>query len=101
MTLRISQFVVMCGLSMLALPGVASAQAPRYQSPLSLPASPQPQLTLPVPAAITPNATVVEDVIVHVNDQIINRSDVERSAQQLVQEDQQNNASPAEVAERS
>jgi peptidyl-prolyl cis-trans isomerase SurA len=100
MTLRISQFAVMCGLSMLALPGVASAQAPRYQSPLSLPATPQPQLTLPVPAAITPNGTVVEDVIVHVNDQIINRSDVERAVQQLVQENQQNNASPAEAAER-
>jgi peptidyl-prolyl cis-trans isomerase SurA len=100
MTLRISQFVVMCGLSMLALPGVAFAQAPRYQSPLSLPASPQPQLTLPVPAAITPNGTVVEDVIVHVNDQIISRSDVERAVQQLAQENQQNNASPAEVADR-
>jgi peptidyl-prolyl cis-trans isomerase SurA len=100
MTLRISQFVVMCGLSMLALRGVASAQAPRYQSPLSLPASPQPTLTLPVPAAITPNGTVVEDVIVHVNDQIISRSDVERAVQQLAQENQQNNASPAEVADR-
>jgi peptidyl-prolyl cis-trans isomerase SurA len=100
MTLRISQFVVMCGLSMLALPGVASAQAPRYQSPLSLPASPQPQLQLPVPAAITPNGTVVEDVIVHVNDQIISRSDVERAVQQLAQENQQNGASPAEVADR-
>jgi peptidyl-prolyl cis-trans isomerase SurA len=100
MTLRISQFVVLCGLSMLALPGVASAQAPRYQSPLSLPASPQPQLTLPVPAAITPNGTVVEDVIVHVNDQIISRSDVERAVQQLAQENQQNNASPTEVADR-
>jgi peptidyl-prolyl cis-trans isomerase SurA len=100
MTLRISQFAVMCGLGMLALPGVAVAQAPRYQSPLSLPASPQPSLTLPVPAAITPNGTVVEDVIVHVNDQIINRSDVERAVQQLAQENQQTNASPAEAADR-
>ena len=100
MTLRISQFVVMCGLGMLALQGVAVAQAPRYQSPLSLPATPQPQMSLPVPAAITPNGTVVEDVIVHVNDQIISRSDLERAVQQLAQEDQQNNASPAEVAER-
>jgi peptidyl-prolyl cis-trans isomerase SurA len=57
-------------------------------------------MSLPVPAAITPNGTVVEDVIVHVNDQIISRSDVERAEQQLVQEDQQNNASPAEIAER-
>jgi peptidyl-prolyl cis-trans isomerase SurA len=100
MTLRISQFAVMCGLGMLALPGVALAQAPRYQSPLSLPATPQPQLTLPAPPAITPNGTVVEDVIVHVNDQIINRSDVERAAQQLVQENQQANASSTEIAER-
>src|ERR1700733_12402831 len=100
MTLRISQFVVMCGLSMLALPGVALAQAPRYQSPLSLPASPQPQMSLPMPAAITPNGTVVEDVIVHVNDQIISRSDLERAVQQLSQEAQQSNATPAEVADR-
>ncbi len=100
MTLRISQFAGMCGLSVVALSGVMFAQAPRYQSPLNLPASPQPQLTLPVPAAITPNGTVVEDVIVHVNDQIITRSDVERAAQQLAQENQQANTSPAEVAER-
>jgi peptidyl-prolyl cis-trans isomerase SurA len=100
MTLRISQFVVMCGLSMLALPGVALAQAPRYQSPLSLPASPQPQMSLPMPAAITPNGAVVEDVIVHVNDQIISRSDLERAVQQLAQEAQQSNATPAEVADR-
>jgi peptidyl-prolyl cis-trans isomerase SurA len=100
MTLRISQFAVMCGLSVLALPGVVQAQAPRYQSPLNLPNTPQPQLSLPAPAAITPNGTVVEDVIVHVNDQIISRSDVERSVQQLAQESQQANASPAETAER-
>jgi peptidyl-prolyl cis-trans isomerase SurA len=100
MTLRISQFAVMCGLSMLVLPGAVQAQAPRYQSPLTLPSTPQPQLTLPAPAAITPNGTVVEDVIVHVNDQIISRSDVERSVQQLAQENQQSNATPAEAAER-
>src|SRR3984957_19401238 len=100
MTLRISQFAVMCGLSVLALPGVVQAQAPRYQSPLTLPGAPQPQLSLPAPAAITPNGTVVEDVIVHVNDEIISRSDVERSVQQLAQENQQANASSAEAAER-
>jgi peptidyl-prolyl cis-trans isomerase SurA len=100
MTLRISQFAVMCGLGLLALPGVVQGQAPRYQSPLNMPATPQPQLRLPVPASITPNGTVVEDVIVHVNDQIISRSDVERALQQLEQEDQQNNASPAEIADR-
>ena len=37
MTLRISQFAVVCGLGWLALPGVVQAQAPRYQSPLSVP----------------------------------------------------------------
>ena len=41
-------------------------------------------LTLPVTQPITPNGTVVEDVVVHVNDQIISRSDVERAEQQLV-----------------
>ena len=71
MTLRISQFAVVCGLSLLALPGVVQAQAPRYQSPLSVPATPEPQLQLPTPTAITPNGAVVEDVIVRVNDQII------------------------------
>jgi peptidyl-prolyl cis-trans isomerase SurA len=35
-----------------------------------------------------------------VNDQIINRSDLERSEQQLAQENQQSNASPADAAER-
>src|SRR5260370_18153015 len=52
-----------------------------------------------MPAPITPNGTVVEDVIVRVNDQIINRTDLERSHQQLQQEIQQG-ASPAEAAER-
>ncbi len=100
MTLRISQFSVMCGLSLLALPGVVQGQAPRYQSPLSMPAAPQPQLKMPVPTPITPNGTVVEDVVVHINDQIISRSDLERAIQQLDQEDQQAGASPADVAER-
>lgn len=100
MTLRISQFAVVCGLSWLALPGVASAQAPRYQSPLSVPNAPQQQITLPVTPAITPNGTVVEDVIVHVNDLIISRSDVERAVQALAEEDRQSNTTPAEAAER-
>jgi peptidyl-prolyl cis-trans isomerase SurA len=57
-------------------------------------------MQLPTPPAITPNGVVVEDVIVRVNDQIINRSDLERSVRQLEQENQQNQASPAEAAER-
>jgi peptidyl-prolyl cis-trans isomerase SurA len=98
MTFRISQFAVVLGLSVLALPGVA--QTPRYQSPLNVPTAPEPQLSLPIPAPITPNATVVEDVVARVNDQIINRSDVERAQQELAREDQQNNATPAEAAQR-
>ncbi len=100
MTLRISQFVVACGLGLLALPGVVQAQAPRYQSPLSAPNAPQPQLALPVTPAITPNGTVVEDVVVHVNDLIISRSDVERAELALAQENQQAGATAAEAAER-
>jgi peptidyl-prolyl cis-trans isomerase SurA len=80
MTLRISQFAVVCGLGLLALPGVVLAQAPRYQSPLSVPSEPQPQYTLPVVQPITPNGTVVEDVVVHVNDQIISRGAAEEPA---------------------
>src|ERR1700755_1435869 len=100
MTLRISQFAVVCGLGLLALPGIVQAQAPRYQSPLSAPNAPQPQVTLPVTPAITPNGTVVEDVVVHVNDLIISRSDVERAEQQLAEEARQAGASASEVADR-
>ena len=89
----------MCGLGLLILPVAMQAQAPRYQSPLT-PSAPQPQVTLPTPQAITPNGQVVEDVIVRVNDQIINRSDLERAQQQLAYENQQSNTSPADAAER-
>ena len=99
MNLRISQFAVGCGLSLLTLPGMMAAQVPQYHSPLSVPSAPQPQ-QLPTPAAITPGGTVVEDVVVRVNDQIISRSDVERAQQQLAQELQQSNASPTDAAER-
>jgi peptidyl-prolyl cis-trans isomerase SurA len=98
MTFRISQFAVAFGLSVLVLPGVA--QTPRYQSPLNIPAAPEPQLSLPTPAPITPNGTVVEDVVVRVNDQIINRSDVERAAQELAREDQQTGATPTDIAQQ-
>ena len=100
MTLRISQFAVVCGLGLLTLPGVVQAQAPRYQSPLSVPNAPQPIYTLPVTPPITPNGTVVEDVVVHVNDQIISRSDVERAEQQLAEEARQAGASASEAADR-
>ncbi len=91
---------MVCGLGLLALPGVMPAQAPRYQSPLSVPSEPQPHYTLPAAQPITPNGTVVEDVVVHVNDQIISRSDVERAEQQLAVDDQQTGATPAEAGDR-
>jgi peptidyl-prolyl cis-trans isomerase SurA len=100
MTFRISQFRAVRRLSLLALPVAALAQAPRYQSPLPAANQPQQQVTLPAPAAITPNGAVVEDVVVRVNDQIISRTDMERSEQQLVMENQQNQATPEEAAER-
>ncbi len=72
---------------------------PRYQSPavaapvrpgLQTPSEPQPQYQMPKTVSITPNAEVVEDVIVRVNDNIISRSDVERAQAQLDQELVQN-----------
>ena len=72
---------------------------PRYQSPGVAPIQgPTPQYNLPATPAITPNATVVEDVIVRVNDGIISRSDLERSQEQLQQElaSNQNAGDPAE-----
>jgi peptidyl-prolyl cis-trans isomerase SurA len=55
--------------------------------------------SVPVPAPITPNGTVVEDVIARVNDQIITRSDVERAQQEFDQQSQGQGLSPADVAE--
>ena len=72
-------------------------KAPRYQSPVEAPTQ---QLNLPpLPPAITPHGTVVEDIVVRVNDQIISRSDVERQAQQLGQAAQQGNVPQAQVAD--
>ncbi len=87
------------GLGTAVMTGVVWGQvAPRYQSPFGAQA-PQPK-ALPTPPAITANGTVVEDVVARVNDQIINRSDVERSEQQLQQELQQGNVPPADREQR-
>jgi peptidyl-prolyl cis-trans isomerase SurA len=75
---------------------VSSGQTPQYQSPISAPA---PQVSFPVPTAITPNGHVVEDVIVQVNDQVINRSDLERAEEQLQAEAQQTGMSAADLAD--
>lgn len=78
---------------------------PRYQSPgVAQPQTqlegPRPQFTLPPTQAITPNATVVEDVIVRVNDQIISRSDLERAEGQLEGEVAASRGQQMDVAER-
>jgi len=74
-------------------------KAPRYQGPVE---SPTPQLNLPqlppLPPAITPHGTVVEDIVVRVNDQIITRSDVERQQTQLTQAAAQGNVAKEDVA---
>jgi len=56
--------------------------------------------SVPVPTPITPNGTVVEDVIARVNDQIITRSDVERAQLELDHETQGQNMSPADIADK-
>ncbi len=74
---------------------------PRYQSPGIAPIQePTPQFKLPQTPAITPNATVVEDVIVRVNDNIISRSDLERAQEQLQQELAQNRSQGGDAADR-
>ena len=82
----------------LLLTAVAMGQikAPRYQGPIEAPVPQAP--TLPTPPAITPNGVVVEDAIVRVNDQIINRSDYLRAQQQLQEEAKRANATPEELA---
>ncbi len=89
---------------LLAGAGLAMGQqlaVPKYQSPLGGPVNaPAPQVTLPTPAAITPNGTVVEDVIVRVNDQVIDRSDLERSLKSLDEEARQTQMNPADLAQR-
>ncbi len=84
-----------------ALPAAGAARGqvkvPRYQSPVEAPA---PQMTIPAPPAITTNGTVVEDEIVRVNDQIIDRSDYMRAAAELQEEARRSNLSAEELAER-
>jgi peptidyl-prolyl cis-trans isomerase SurA len=88
---------------MLAVAAMAAGAAwgqvkvPRYQSPIAAPA---PQMTMPATTAITTNGTVVEDAIVRVNDQIIDRSDYMRAETELQEEARQSNLSADELAER-
>jgi len=72
------------------------SSAPRYVSPI---AQKQP-VNSPTPKAITPDAEVVEDMVVRVNDQIISRSDYERAQAQLEGEITQNRLSPEDADKR-
>lgn len=60
---------------------------------------PAPSASMPLPTPITPNGTVVEDVIARINDQIITRSDVERAQMQFDQESQGHDIPAADMAE--
>ena len=55
---------------------------------------------LPKPQAITPNGSVVEDVIARVNDQIITRSEYEAAEDQLLQEARQDNLPETDLEAR-
>lgn len=82
----------------------ALAQAPQSNFPVPggafAPASTLQLQTLPTPTAITPNGTVVEDVIARVNDQIITRSEYVAAEGQLLQDARQQNLSEAELQDR-
>src|ERR1700722_789153 len=71
--------------------GARAQTAPPATKPVPTSAS------VPVPQPITPNGTVVEDVIARVNDQIITRSDVERAQMEFDQSSQ--GMSPADLAD--
>ena len=73
-------------------------KAPRYTGGIDAPVQ---QVNLPpLPPAITAHGTVVEDVVVRVNDQIISRSDVTRAEESLQQEAAQSNAPAGELLQR-
>ncbi len=100
MTIKPRTWTFAATCSAFLLPVWSMAQgAPRYQSPFGTQTAAQ-SPSLPTPSPITVNGTVVEDVVARINDQIINRSDVERSEEQLQQELQQNNLPPAEREQR-
>ncbi len=79
----------------------ALAQAPQSNFPTPggafAPASNLQLPALPTPPAITPNGSVVEDVIARINDQIITRSEYEAAEGQLLQDARQQNLSEADL----
>jgi peptidyl-prolyl cis-trans isomerase SurA len=90
--------VLLAAAAMLTAAASAQIAVPRYQSPIE---APQPQApTLPGPAPISTNGSVVEYPIARVNDRIIDNSDYERAAHDLVDEAQRTSESPAELEQR-
>lgn len=85
-----------------AVRGQVRAQQPNYPVPGQTNApAPSVQLPqLPAAAAALPNGKVVEDVIARVNDQIITRSEYQRSQQQLMAEARQQNVPEAQAEEK-
>jgi peptidyl-prolyl cis-trans isomerase SurA len=76
----------------------ADAQTARPSYPTF--GAPQPTLqlpALPVTTPITPNGSVVEDVIARVNDQIITRSEYEQAEKGLIDDARRQNMSQADV----
>ena len=105
---RMSRFAgAILAASLAATPSLlaqVSAQQPRYPVPGGgVTPAPQTQLQLPpLPATtpITPNGSVVEDVIARVNDQIITRTEYERAEQQLMEQARQDNVPQADAEEK-
>jgi peptidyl-prolyl cis-trans isomerase SurA len=87
-----------------AVGSAALAQAPQSNFPTPggafAPASTLQLPPLPPPAAITPNGSVVEEVVARVNDQVITRSEYQAAEEQLFQEAHQQNIPQAELDER-
>ena len=105
---RTCQFAgVVLAASLMATPTMLAqvqAQQPRYPVPGGgMTPTPQPQLQLPplpATAPITPNGTVVEDVIARVNDQIITRTEYERARLQAMEQARQENVPQADADEK-
>jgi peptidyl-prolyl cis-trans isomerase SurA len=93
--------IVVLAVAAVAMPSTyAQTQQPNYQVPSGTftPGAGQFQLPpLPSPAPITPNGSVVEDVVARINDQVITRSEFEKARDQMVQEAQQQNTPQSEL----
>jgi peptidyl-prolyl cis-trans isomerase SurA len=83
---------------------IAAAQAPAQQGSYPVPGGSFTPTTstlqlppLPVTAPITPNGSVVEDVVARINDQIITRSEYEAAREGILHDAEQHGATEAEL----